>query len=133
MFRAFPWTKLTTACLTSVLTRRRELLRGRRAARAPSPASRRRDPAGLGYRLLRSGRGGDKQIEQRPVRVQTLGVPLDADDDPVAGALDGLDRPILRPRGRDQSLPERAHGLVVERVDLQRRASERRAQAALRR
>ena len=138
MIRAFPWLKLTTAEVTRVLTRGGEALGRGGPARVARTAAGRCDPARLDRArlcdlLLGAGSGGDQKVEQRAVRAQALGVPLDAEDEPFAGVLDRFDRPVRCPGRGHEPVAERLNGLVVERVDLERRAAERGPEPAVRR
>src|ERR1700680_2540069 len=48
---------------------------------------------------------------------QTLGVPLDGEDEVTVGGLEALDRPIAGVAGRSQPRAEACHGLMMKRVD----------------
>ena len=64
------------------------------------------------------GRG--HQGLEEPAVAALLGVPLDPDDEPMAGQLDRLDHPVLAPgRRRPGRAPSAADGLVVAAQDLE--------------
>jgi hypothetical protein len=94
----------------------REGVAVRRAARAQlgAESAHGSDDRHVGARLAR----GHERAEEPGVTVERLGVPLDAEHEPLAGPLDRLDRPARRPRHRVQSGADAVDRLVVERVDL---------------
>ncbi len=64
----------------------------------------------------------DEGAEQGRVAIeagQPLGMPLDAQDEAAVDAPGRLDRPVGCPGRRAQALAHLAHGLVMERVDLE--------------
>ena len=67
---------------------------------------------------------GHQCVEETPVAA-LLGVPLDPDDEPMTGQLDGLDDPVPAPRRGDQSGTERSDRLMMTAEDIEALAEHR--------
>ena len=96
-----------------------------RSGRAPGRSSRPKPHTSRGP-PLGGARGGDQRLEQPRVGRaldQRLGVPLHAEQQPRPRLLDRLDHAVRRPGDRPQAAAEPVDGLVVERVDLERRSA----------
>ncbi len=101
---------------------------------ARSPDSRPRSPPHPAPPLDRCARrarrhprvpGLRSPVRRRGAVAALLGVPLDPDDEPMTGQLDGLDHPVPAPRSGDQSGTECRHRLMMTAEDIETLAEHR--------